>query len=68
MKIINAVVREAKSKGRPFDPFFASVADIGADNPNGNKTFLTRGESTLFINGKPAVINVLRNFKIFLLD
>ena len=40
----------------------ASVADIAADNPNGSKTFLANGISTLFINGKPAVINVLRKF------
>ena len=28
-----------------------------------NKTFLANGVSTLFINGKPAVINGLRKFK-----
>ena len=37
----------------------ASAADITAYNPNGNKTFSTRSVSTLFINGKPADINVL---------
>ena len=41
----------------------ASAADIPAYNPNGNKTLLARGVSTLFINGKLGVINSLRNFK-----
>ena len=40
-----------------------SGADVPADNPNGNKTFLVNGISTFFINGKPAVINGLRKFK-----
>ena len=37
----------------------ASVADIAADNPNGNKRPLARDVSKLFIYGKPAVINGL---------
>ena len=41
----------------------ASVADIAADNPNGNKTFLPNGVSTLLINGEPAVINDLRKLE-----
>ena len=36
-----------------------SVADITADNTNGNKTLLARGVSILFINGKPTVIDGL---------
>ena len=39
-----------------------SAADIPADSPVGNKTLLADGVSTLFINGKPAVINGLRKF------
>ena len=42
----------------------ASDADIAADNPNDNKIFLANGVSTLFINGKPAVINGLRKLRI----
>ena len=42
----------------------AFEADISADNPNGNKTLLGNGISTFFINGKPAVSNGLRKFKI----
>ena len=38
----------------------ASAADIPADHPNGIKTLLANGVCTLFINGKPAVINGLR--------
>ena len=38
----------------------ASAADIPADNPNDNKTISANGVSTLFINGKLAVINDLR--------
>ena len=41
----------------------ASVADIAADNPNGDKTLLARGVSTFFTNGKPVVINGLRKLK-----
>ena len=37
----------------------ASAAEIPADNPNGIKTFLANGMSTLFINGKLADINGL---------
>ena len=36
---------------------------ISADNPNGSKTLLADGIRTLFINGKPAVINGQRKFK-----
>ena len=39
------------------------VADVAADNPNVNKTVLTRGVSILFINGRPAVINGLRKMR-----
>ena len=42
---------------------YYSAADIPANNPNGNKTFLAGGVSTLFINVKPAIINVLRNLR-----
>ena len=41
----------------------ASVVAIPADNPNGMKKLLARGISTLFINGKPAVINGLRKLR-----
>ena len=41
----------------------SSAADIPADNPNSNKTLLARGVSSLFINGKPVVINGTRKFK-----
>ena len=37
----------------------ASAADIPADNSNEIKTLLANGGSTLFINGKPSVINGL---------
>ena len=37
----------------------ASVADMAADNPNGNKTLLTNEFSRLFINGRSAVINAI---------
>ena len=40
-----------------------SVADIATDNPNGNKTFLTNDVNILFINGKSAVINGLRELR-----
>ena len=39
------------------------AAEIPDNNLNGNKTFLPNGVSTLFINGKRAVINGLRKFK-----
>ena len=41
----------------------ASVADIAAGNLNGKKKDIARGVSTLYINGKPAVINILRKLK-----
>ena len=41
----------------------ASVADIAADNPNGNKILLARSVSTLFINDETAVINSLGKFE-----
>ena len=37
----------------------ASAVDILADNSNGKKKILARGVSTLFVNGKPAIINSL---------
>ena len=46
----------------------ASVADTAAVNPNGAKTLLANGISTLFINGKPAVINGLKKMRIPLFD
>ena len=46
-----------------FFSIAASASDIPADNPNGNKNFLARGVSTLFINVKPAVINGLRKLR-----
>ena len=39
------------------------LADIAPDNPKCNQTILASGVSTLFINGKPVVINVLRKFR-----
>ena len=58
-EIINAVVPD------PLIFFWiaASVAATAADNPNGNKTTLARDVSTIFINGKLAVINSLRKFE-----
>ena len=41
----------------------ASAADVPADYPNGNKTLLGNGISTIFINDKPVVINGLRKFE-----
>ena len=41
----------------------ASVADAAAVNPNGMKTLTVNGVSSLFNNGKPAVINGLRKLK-----
>ena len=46
-----------------FFQIAASAADSPADNPDGNKTFLASGVSTLFINGKPAVIKGLKIFE-----
>ena len=43
-------------------------ADIAADTSNSIKTYLANGVSTLFINGKPAEINGLKNWEILLLD
>ena len=45
-----------------------SAANIPADNPNDNKTFLASDVSTYFINDKPGSINGLRKFKNPLLD
>ena len=42
-----------------FFQMAASVADMAADNPNGNKTLLTNECSRLFINGRSAVINAI---------
>ena len=42
---------------------FFFFADVTADSPNGNKTPLARVVSTLFIYGKPAVINCLRKLR-----
>ena len=44
----------------------ASIADIAAVNPNGIKTLLANGASTLFINGKPAAISSYTKFLYFL--
>ena len=41
----------------------ASVADIAVDNPNSIKTVLANRVSALFINGKPAVIYVIRKLR-----
>ena len=41
----------------------ASAADTPADYPNGMKILLANGVSTLFINGKPAVIDGLRKLR-----
>ena len=46
----------------------ASVPDIAADNPNGDRKILARGVSTFSINSKPAVNNGLKKLKILLLD
>ena len=40
-----------------------SFVDAAAVNPNGTKTLLAKWVSTLFINGKPAVINGLRKLR-----
>ena len=40
-----------------------TTADAAAVNPNGIKTLLAYGVSTFFINGKPVVINSVRNLK-----
>ena len=53
-EIINAVIREFRSEGWP-DPWFffwiaKSVANIAANNPNGSKTLLAKGVSTLMLN------------------
>ena len=42
-----------------FFQIAAYAAGIRTDSPNGSKKVLARGVSTLFINGKPAVINGL---------
>ena len=41
----------------------ASVADVAVVNPNGNKTLLANGVSTLFINVNPADVNDLRKLR-----
>ena len=41
---------------------YALVADYSAVNPNDIKTLLANGESTLFINTKPALANEARIF------
>ena len=41
----------------------ATVADAAAVNPNGTKILLDDGVGTIFINGKPAVINGLRKLR-----
>ena len=41
----------------------ASVAEATAVNPNGTKTLLAIGVSTFSINGRPAVINGLKNLR-----
>ena len=56
-EIINAVV--------PDPQFFfrtdVSVADAAVVNPNGIKTIFANDLSAFFINGKPPVINGLKN-------
>ena len=39
------------------------MTDTAAANPNGIKILLANGVSTVFINGKPAVINDLRKLR-----
>ena len=46
----------------------ASVADAAAVNPNGIKTIFANDVSVVFINGKPPVINGLKNWEILLTD
>ena len=46
----------------------ATVADAAAVNPNGTKILLDDGVGTIFINGKPAVINGLGKLRRSLLD
>ena len=41
----------------------ASVADTASVNLNGTKTLLADGVITFFFNGKPAIINGLRELK-----
>ena len=45
-----------------------SVADAGADNPNGIKTLLPYGARIFFVSGKPNLINGPRNWAILLFD
>ena len=59
LEIINAVAPDPKT----FISITASVADIVADNHNGIKILLAKRVSTIFIRGKPVVINGLRKFK-----
>ena len=65
--MINAVVREAKFKWWPDPSIFfwiaASAGDIPYDKPNGIKTLLANGVSTLFIYHKPTIIDGKRKFK-----
>ena len=56
---------KGKAKRRRPDPYIwfwiaASMAEIPIDNSNRIKTLLANGVSTLFINGKPTVINSLK--------
>ena len=57
---------------RPWPKLFcwlaASVSDITAFSPNGNRTLLANGVIALFIIGKPADNNGPKNWKILCLD
>ena len=53
---MNAVVHDPKI----FYWIAVSVAEAAAVTPNGNKTLLANGVSTLFVDGKPAAINGLK--------
>ena len=46
---------------KSFFSIAESVPDAAAVHPNSIKTVLANGVSTFFINGKPALINALRN-------
>ena len=60
-EIINVVLDEAKSKGRPGPNFLlliaASVADAAVVNPNGIKRLLANSLIRLFIKSSPIFTN-----------
>ena len=53
LEIINVVIPDQKT----FFWIAVSIADAAAGNPNGIKTLLANGLSTVFIKGKPVFSN-----------